>query len=77
MKTQLEKIEDLIKAEVNVKEMVYITETEGVISKKIKANFKALGTRMGAKMKAVSAAIGNFSQVDICPLKKTENFELY
>jgi isoleucyl-tRNA synthetase len=41
MKTQLEKIEDLIKAEVNVKEMVYITETEGVISKKIKANFKA------------------------------------
>ncbi|MES2329468.1 MAG: isoleucine--tRNA ligase [Bacteroidota bacterium] len=76
MKTQLEKIEDLIKAEVNVKEMVYITETEGVISKKIKANFKALGTRMGAKMKAVSAAIGNFSQVDISTIEKDGNFEL-
>ncbi|MDB5212073.1 MAG: isoleucine-tRNA ligase, partial [Sediminibacterium sp.] len=76
MKAQLEKIEDLIKAEVNVKEMVYITETEGVISKKIKANFKALGTRMGAKMKAVSAAIGNFSQVDISTIEKDGKFEL-
>ena len=71
MKTQLELIEDLIKAEVNVKEMVYITETEGVISKKIKANFKALGTRMGGKMKAVNAAIMNFSQEQIAQLEKS------
>ncbi len=70
MKTQLEKIEDLIKAEVNVKEMVYITETEGVISKKIKPNFKALGTRLGAKMKAAGAAIGNLGQPDIALLEK-------
>lgn len=76
MKTQLEKIEDLIKAEVNVKEMEYITETEGVISKKIKANFKALGTRMGAKMKAVSAAIGNFSQLDIAAIEKQGWYDL-
>jgi isoleucyl-tRNA synthetase len=76
MKAQLEKIGDLIKAEVNVKEMVYITETEGVISKKIKANFKALGTRTGAKMKAVSAAIGQFSQQDIATLEKDGKFNL-
>ncbi|NCI51582.1 isoleucine--tRNA ligase [Sediminibacterium roseum] len=76
MKTQLEKIEDLIKAEVNVKEMVYITETEGVISKKIKANFKALGTRMGAKMKAVSAAISSFSQQDIATIEKDGKYDL-
>lgn len=76
MKTQLEKIEDLIKAEVNVKEMQYITETEGVISKKIKANFKALGTRMGAKMKAVSAAISHFSQLDIAAIEKEGTFTL-
>jgi len=76
MKTQLEKIGDLIKAEVNVKEMEFITETEGVISKKIKANFKALGTRMGSKMKAVSAAIGGFSQVDISTIEKDGKFVL-
>jgi len=70
MKDQLQKIEDLIKAEVNVKELEYITETEGVISKKIKANFKALGTRLGGKMKAVSAAIGQFNELDITRLEK-------
>jgi isoleucyl-tRNA synthetase len=70
MKAQLEKIGDLIKAEVNVKEMVYITETEGMISKKIKANFKVLGARLGPKMKAVSAAINHFSQPDIAALEK-------
>ncbi len=76
MQTQLEKIADLIKAEVNVKEMVYITATEGVISKKIKANFKALGTRMGAKMKAVSAAIAAMGQSDIASLEKAGKFDL-
>lgn len=77
MKSQLEKIEDLIKAEVNVKEMEYITETEGVISKKIKANFKALGTRLGPKMKAVSAAIANFSQLDISTIEKEGKYPLH
>ena len=76
MQQQLEKVEDLIKAEVNVKEMAYITATEGVISKKIKANFKALGTRMGAKMKAVSAAIAAMGQQDIALLEKQGNFNL-
>jgi len=70
MKAQLEKIGDLIKAEVNVKEMVYISETEGMISKKIKANFKVLGARLGPKMKAASAAISHFSQPDIAALEK-------
>ncbi len=70
MKEQLEKIEDLIKAEVNVKEFEYLTNTEGVIKKKVKANFKALGTRMGAKMKAVNAAIMNFTQHEIAAIEK-------
>jgi isoleucyl-tRNA synthetase len=76
MKTQLEKVEDLIKAEVNVKEITYITGTEGVISKKIKANFKALGTRMGPKMKAVSAAIAIMGQPDIAVFEKEGKFTL-
>lgn len=70
MKEQLQKIEDLIKTEVNVKEFEYLTDTEGVIKKKVKANFKALGTRMGAKMKAVNAAIMNFTQHEIAAIEK-------
>ncbi|MFP5040673.1 isoleucine--tRNA ligase [Parasediminibacterium sp. JCM 36343] len=76
MKVQLEKIEDLIKAEVNIKEFQYITETEGVIKKKVKANFKALGTRMGAKMKAVSSLIANLSQHEINTLEKEGSLAL-
>ncbi|XZF15972.1 isoleucine--tRNA ligase [Chitinophagaceae bacterium MMS25-I14] len=76
MQEQLQRVEDLIKNEVNVKELVYITETEGVISKKLKPNFKTLGARMGAKMKAVAAAIGNLSQHDIANLERNKYFDL-
>lgn len=70
MKHQLELIEDLIKAEVNVKEMEYITDTEGIIKKKIKPNFKALGTKLGAKMKAAGALITAFTQHEIAAIEK-------
>jgi isoleucyl-tRNA synthetase len=76
MKEQLEKIEDLIKAEVNVKEMEYITDTEGVIKKKIKPNFKALGNRLGVRMKAASVAIGRFSQHEIAAIEKDGRINL-
>ena len=76
MKEQLELIEDLIIAEVNVKELVYITETEGIIKKKIKPNFKLLGTKMGAKMKAASAVIGAFTQQEIAILEKMGLIEI-
>jgi len=76
MKTQLQLIEDLIIAEVNVKELVYITETEGVIKKKVKANFKALGGKLGPNMKAASTIIGNFSQLEIANLEKSGKIEI-
>jgi isoleucyl-tRNA synthetase len=76
MKEQLEKVEDLIKSEVNVKEVQYITETEGFIKKKITPNFKVLGKRVGAKMKAVSAAILAFDQEAISKLEKEGSYSL-
>jgi isoleucyl-tRNA synthetase len=76
MKQQLEKIEDLIKAEVNVKELEYINETEGIIKKKIKANFKTLGAKLGANMKTAAAAIAGFSQYQISELEQNGTIEL-
>jgi len=70
MKDQLKKIEDLLKTEVNVKEVQYITDTDGLISKKIKPNYQALGKKLGARMKAVSAALNQFTQQDIVKLEK-------
>ena len=48
MQAQLEKVEDLIKAEVNVKQINYLSGNEGFIKKKIKPNYVALGKRLGA-----------------------------
>jgi isoleucyl-tRNA synthetase len=76
MKDQLSKIEDLIKSEVNVKEIEYLTETEGFISKKIKPNFVALGKKLGSKMKAVSAALAKFGQHEISQFEKDGQFTL-
>ncbi len=76
MKEQLSKVEELIKSEVNIKSIEYITETEGLIKKKIKPNFKALGTRMGALMKATAAAISAMSQAEIAQLERDKSYEL-
>lgn len=57
MKEHLQQVEQLIKAEVNIKEIKYIKDTDGVISKKLKPNFKLLGARLGAKMKAAGQLI--------------------
>lgn len=76
MKEQLEKMEALIKAEVNVKEMEYITATQGVISKKIKANFKTLGAKLGASMKEAAASIAGFTQDQITALESAGSIQL-
>jgi len=70
MKKAIEQMEELILAEVNVKEINYITDTEGVISKKVKANFKILGAKLGTKMKQASALIANLTQAQISSLEK-------
>ncbi|HEV3411805.1 MAG TPA: isoleucine--tRNA ligase [Puia sp.] len=77
MQQQLEQVEDLIKAEVNVKEISYLSGSEGFIKKKIKPNFVALGKRLGAKMKAVSAALSDISQDDIAKLEKDGHITLF
>lgn len=73
---QISKIEELIKSEVNIKSIEYLTDTEGFIKKKLKPNFKSLGAKMGTKMKSVAAAIGLMSQTDINLLEKFRSFTL-
>lgn len=70
MQTQLQKVEDLIKAEVNVKELQYLTEDNGFIKKKIKPNYVALGKKLGPLMKAVAARLTEFTQEEIALLEK-------
>jgi isoleucyl-tRNA synthetase len=76
VKAQLQKIEDLIKAEVNVKEIEYLDADNSFISKKIKPNFVALGKKLGPKMKAVAAALSKFTRDDIAKLEKEGTYNL-
>jgi len=65
VKNQLEAIKDLVLAEVNVREMEFMTEDSGVLVKKIKPNFKILGPKHGRHMKAIASAVGQFTADDI------------
>jgi isoleucyl-tRNA synthetase len=77
IREQISQVEDLIKNEVNIKDIEYLTDTEGFIKKKIKANFKLLGARMGAKMKSVAAAIGQMDQQEINALERNGQLVLH
>ncbi|MGB5982484.1 MAG: isoleucine--tRNA ligase [Nonlabens sp.] len=70
-KTQIEAIADLVKSEVNVKEIELIDDASGILVKEIKPNFKALGPRFGKDMKHVANMIRSFQQEDIVLLEKT------
>ena len=65
MKNQMLLVEDLIKAEVNVKEIEYLNPDNAFIQKKIKPNFVALGKKLGGKMKQAAAIITAFDQDQI------------
>jgi isoleucyl-tRNA synthetase len=70
MKQQLEKVEDLILAEVNVKEMQYLPADNDFIKKKVKPNFVILGKKLGAKMKSAASVITALDQQSIRKLEQ-------
>jgi len=65
----LEAVKELILSEVNVKEMDYLSDTSGILVKKIKPNFKTLGPKYGRLMKQIAATISRFSQHDIAGIE--------
>ncbi len=67
---QIEKVKSLILHEVNVKEIDFIEDSEGVLVKKIKPNFKTLGPKYGKIMKKIAAEVMNFSQKEIAQIEK-------
>lgn len=69
-KAEILAIEDLIKAEVNVKEIALLEDASGVLVKQIKPNFKALGPRFGKDMGLIAKEIQAFSQEQINELDK-------
>ncbi|WP_412559741.1 isoleucine--tRNA ligase [Winogradskyella sp. MIT101101] len=64
-KEEIKAVSDLIKHEVNIKEIELLEDASDILVKKIKPNFKVLGPRFGKDMKLISNLISNFSAEDI------------
>jgi isoleucyl-tRNA synthetase len=75
-KEQLAAVENIILTETNLKEIEYLTDTTGVIKKKIKPNFKALGPKYGKLMKQVAGAVAQMTQDNIGQLEQEGSFTL-
>ena len=72
VKGQLEQVKNLMLNEVNVKEAEFISDTAGIITKKIKPNFKTLGKVYGSRMKEIASAFGSFDQATITAIQNAE-----
>jgi isoleucyl-tRNA synthetase len=68
-KSQVQDIESLILSEVNIKEIEYLSETAGILVKKIKPNFKTLGPKYGKLMKQIATEVAGFTQSDITDIE--------
>ncbi len=75
-KNALEAVKGLVLNEVNVKEMRFVDNTEGILVKKIKPDFKKLGPRYGKIMKALAATIQQMSQEEINAFEKAGTYTL-
>jgi isoleucyl-tRNA synthetase len=73
---QVDLVKSLILAEVNVKEIEYIGDTSGIISKKVKPNFKLLGKKLGGKMKMASDVISNLADNEILQLEQNGTIDI-
>ena len=76
IKEQFELVKPLVLSEVNVKEVEYIMDTIGLVTKRIKPNFKVLGKRYGKQMKEISAAFASFTQEQIAEIERSEFYKL-
>ena len=73
---EIEAVAELIKSEVNVKEIELLDDASGILVKRIKPNFKALGPVYGNDMKQITRAIGKFQQADIQKIEQEGEISL-
>jgi isoleucyl-tRNA synthetase len=73
-KKEILAVSELIKHEVNVKEIELLEDASDILVKQIKPNFKALGPRFGKDMKLISSAINKFTSEDINKIEQSGIF---
>ena len=72
---RLQDVSDIILSEVNIKEIDLLEDTEGVISKKIKPNFKSIGPKYGKQMKQIAGMVNQWGAEDIANVEANEGWK--
>ena len=72
VKEHIMRVRDIFLTEVNVKEIEFLHDTAGIITKKIRPNFKTLGKIYGKRMKEIAAAFAELSQEQIAAVERAE-----
>jgi len=72
VRAALDAVKGIVLPEVNVKEMEFVEDTSGIMTLRIKPNFKVLGKTYGARMKEIAAAFGSLEQPVISAIQKAE-----
>ena len=72
VKAHIERVEDIFLTEVNVKKLEFLHDTVGIITKKIKPNFKTLGKIYGKRMKEIASEFTTLSQEQIANIERSE-----
>ena len=75
-RAEIEAVANLIKHEVNVKEIELLEDASGILVKQIKPNFKTLGPKFGKDMKAIATAVQAFGQEEIAQFEKALTYSL-
>ena len=73
---KVDALKDLILTEINVKDIEFLSDTSGILVKRIKPNFKSLGPRFGKLMKTIAAEVQNMSQKDIASFEARGEWKL-
>ena len=76
MENEIKDVEKIILSEINVKEIEYVHDNSKVFTKKIKPNYKELGSIHGKNMKIVAERISSMTQDEITQLEKDESINL-
>ena len=72
---RIEAVKDIILSEVNIKSIELLEDTEGVLVKKIKPNFKTIGKKYGKQMKAITALVGTWKNADISTVESNAGWK--
>lgn len=75
-KDDISSVSEIIKSELNIKEIEFLEKDASILKKQIKPNFKTLGPKFGKQMKLISNKISEFTSQDIIKIEKNNYFHI-